>query len=143
MRHQIRERRTLIPNVSPLGLKINSLCVCNQCWRGHPLRGHRAPGQGSLSILSQQMLFLIRSESQDTLTFPLFPLSQCNVCLILLRPTSSNLHLLFCLISSLKLHKLKYVFLAPQPTRHRFGSSRSSRNANLSFKTTRRVQVLV
>ena len=106
-----REEKTIIPNVSPLSLKINSLSVINV---GEVTRWAGAPGPGSrlsLSILSQQMLFLIRSESQDTLTshFPSFPLSECNVCLLLRRPTNSKFF--FSVLSLLQnSHQLKYVF---------------------------------
>ena len=73
------ENRTQIPNVSPPGVlkSILRVSVINvgevTCWAV-------APGLPSLSILSQQMLFLIPSESQDTLTYPLDPLLSSSLC---------------------------------------------------------------
>ena len=107
------EQNTNSKCLSSRGLKINSPCVCNQCWRGHLLGGGTGPSL-SLSILSQQMLFLIPSESQDTLTYPLDPLlssSLCAYCVIRQLTSyvffSSFLSYLF----SLKVHQLKIVFI--------------------------------
>ena len=107
------ENRTQIPNVSPPGVlkSILRVSVINvgevTCWAG-------APGLPSLSILSQQMLFLIPSESQDTLTYPLDPLlssSLCAYCVIRQLTSyvffSSFLSYLF----TLKVHQLKIVFI--------------------------------
>ena len=107
------ENRTQIPNVSPPGVlkSILRVSVINvgevTCWAV-------APGPLSLSILSQQMLFLIPSESQDTLTYPLDPLlssSLCAYCVIRQLTSyvffSSFLSYLF----TLKVHQLKIVFI--------------------------------
>ena len=104
------ENRTQIPNVSPPGVlkSILRVSVINvgevTCWAG-------APGLPSLSILSQQMLFLIPSDPRIPSHIPWilsFPL----LCV----PTASsdNLQVTYSFLSylfSLKVHQLKIVFI--------------------------------